>query len=247
MTLLPPGMGGRTSLSDLIYLDVEASGLIEGFPIEVGWCSHDLRRGWTGLIRPTDNWLEHCVWSSESEDIHGLSKQALAQYGQDVGSVAERLNADLAGLDVLTDSPGTDGYWLRLLFTEADVPAAFPVLAPPPSNEPDMALWRQEKRLLDSDILLTAVAQRARINIAEAEQLAGALAAECGLVAHRALDDAIGHALRLGAAALLELATEHGNAASVVLRQDLVGRAVALRTGSAAARQRIEVSHPDAG
>lgn len=81
----------------IIFIDVEASGLHKGsYPTEVGWCSHDLRRGASYLIRPTAEWRAS-PWSIEGETVTGISAAMLECYGLPPAAVVDALNGALAG------------------------------------------------------------------------------------------------------------------------------------------------------
>lgn len=98
------------------FLDVEASSLMGGFPVEVAWCSADLRRGATYLIRPTPAWRRDLGWSAEAESLHGLSYERLHAEGLDPPEVAVRLAEDLRHAVVRSDNATFDGGWLEFLF-----------------------------------------------------------------------------------------------------------------------------------
>lgn len=192
----------------MIFFDVEASGLhATSYPLEVAWVSHDLLRGWSTLIRPAAGWGE-LDWNAESEKVHRISRHQLVMVGMDVREVATRLNADLAGAEVLSDSPGTDGRWLQTLYGATDIAPSFRIS---PS--------------LDVDAMIAESCLRAGILVEDHERLAADLHAEAGLIAHRALDDAIGHALDLGAVTMREMAQNKEGATAGAFRQQLAERA----------------------
>lgn len=103
------------SIHGIAFLDVEASSLRHGFPLEVGWCSADLLHGASFLIRPLPHWLDGYRWSREAEDMHGLTVDRLEREGLRPEEVVERLVADLNGFRVCSDNPAFDDGWLRLL------------------------------------------------------------------------------------------------------------------------------------
>jgi hypothetical protein len=192
----------------MIFFDVEASGLhITSYPVEVAWVSHDLLRGWSALIRPALSWGE-LDWNAESGRVHGISRHQLDMVGIDPCEVAARLNADLASAEVLSDSPGTDGRWLQTLYGATDVAPSFVI-----------------SQSLDVDAMIAEACMQGGIRAEDHERLAADLHAEAGLTAHRALDDAVDHALSLGAVAMLEMAMAKGDAAADGFRQQLVERA----------------------
>lgn len=98
-----------------LFIDVEASSLRDGFPVEVGWCSADLLRGATYLIRPPDDWVARLAWSREAQDLHTLTLDRLRAEGLPPDEVAARLAEDLAGV-LHSDNPAFDGGWLGMLF-----------------------------------------------------------------------------------------------------------------------------------
>lgn len=192
----------------MIFLDVEASGLhFTSYPVEVAWVSHDLLRGWSALIRPAAAWGE-LDWNPESGRVHGISRHQLIMIGLDVHDVAIRLNADLAEGKVLSDSPGTDGRWLQTLYAATNIAPSFLI-----------------SQSLDVDAMIAEACMRADIPAEDHERLVAALRAEVGLVAHRALDDALEHALSLGAVAMMEMAKDKGDVAASIFRLQLVERA----------------------
>lgn len=99
----------------IAFLDVEASSLSHGFPLEVAWCSADLLHGASYLVRPAPGWLDRFAWTREAEALHGLTRERVAAEGLPADEVADRLAADLAGRLVRSDNPSFDGGWLRLL------------------------------------------------------------------------------------------------------------------------------------
>jgi len=233
-------------MSEIVFLDVEASALVHGYPVEVAWVRHDLLAGGTYLLRPTADWLAHGTWATEAEAIHGLSRPILIEHGLDVSDVAAQLNLDLRATSPLTDSPNTDGRWLRELFAAAQIEPAFAVLPAPPcaTDWAKMSLWRDRHDQLDADLLITTAARRAGVTAIEMERTTQSLALETGLVSHRALDDALGHALRLAAVALIELERDHGTKVADHLHREMVARAGALLRETASGQLRCAVSGP---
>lgn len=192
----------------MIFIDVEASGLHStSYPVEVAWVSHDLLGGWSALIRPAAGWGE-LDWNAESEKVHRISRHQLVMVGMDVREVATRLNADLAGAEVLSDSPGTDGRWLQTLYAATDIASSFRI-----------------SQSLDMDTMIAEACMRAGVPAEDHERLAADLHSEAGLITHCALDDAIGHALSFGAVAMMEMARDRGDAAAGAFRRQLAERA----------------------
>lgn len=115
---------GESNEADLTpriaFVDVEASGLIEGgFPIEIGWVDRE-GHGESHLIRPAPGWT---AWSWEAEKVHGISCQQLEREGEPYGEVARRVIAALGSATVYSDAPEFDGPWIRMLLDVAGVGA----------------------------------------------------------------------------------------------------------------------------
>jgi hypothetical protein len=212
----------------MIFIDFEASGLHQGsYPIEVGWCSHDLRTGWSSLIRPEPEWIQ-TGWSFMGETLHRISKDQALSAGRAVKDVAQRLNVDLADQQVMTDSPEWDSRWLWRLYDAASALPSFAVLPKESlSGGPYSTIlpWQGTSVSVDSEAVITLAAKNAGLDASEQELFAATLNAEAGIVPHRALHDAVAHALSLGAVALLELANHRGDAAAAMAKAELVGRA----------------------
>lgn len=103
-------------------IDVEASGFGRGsYPIEVGFARPD-GSIFSCLIRPEPEW-EH--WDDSAELVHGIPRTALIEEGEPVREVAEKLNQELRGEVVYTDSWGFDSTWLSLLFYHAGLSQLF--------------------------------------------------------------------------------------------------------------------------
>lgn len=98
--------------------DIEASSLLAGFPIEIGWVDEN-GQGESHLIRPADEWLSegNTAWSPASERVHGISLPTLLAQGVSHATVANRAAQVLAPRHVTACSgaPATDGRWLHKL------------------------------------------------------------------------------------------------------------------------------------
>lgn len=185
----------------MIFLDFEASSLSNNsYPIEVGWCDHALTRGWSAIIRPhPDMWGD---WSPAAEAIHGLSRERIERDGMPLAEVMAKLNADLAGEEVISDNPGHEAMWLGELARAAGIKPLFQV-----SAEVDFhgVLTAAQQQTGSLDILLAKLLRR-----------------DAGVRPHRALDDAIDHALQLGMSAVMALNDQHGADAAGQFRERLV-------------------------
>lgn len=211
----------------MILIDVEASGLHDtSFPTEVAWCNSDLREGASYLIRPTTEWLA-TPWSEEAEAITGISLDLLTAYGLDPIDVADHLNREIGGTSPLTDNPWLDGRWLRMIHHAAGGLPTYGTCPPPPREAgwgPLMA-WSSAKAKYDLDAAVTRMLTEARLSPSKVNAETTRLRAATGLVEHRALDDAVGHALALGVVAAMADA-DQSNCNAVF--DELVQRARAL-------------------
>jgi hypothetical protein len=98
-------------------IDLEASGFgTASYPIEVGLVLPD-GRSFCSLITPAPDW-QH--WDAAAEDVHGISRDQLQQYGRPAREVAERINECLRdNTDVYSDAWYHDYTWLARLFEAA--------------------------------------------------------------------------------------------------------------------------------
>jgi hypothetical protein len=188
----------------LAFIDLEASSLSgQSFPTEVGWVSHDFSAGYVALIEPQFDWTD---WDPEAEAVTDLSRLALIRLGEPVAEVASALNDMLAGADVLTDNPAADGRWLRKLFLTADIAPRFPVfdaMSDEPGSPPST--------LFNADILVAKAVEQMQAEYAftqDYELIAQRVAAGADLRAHRALDDALLHAVVLASVELIHLSDD---------------------------------------
>lgn len=184
-----------------VFLDFEASSLSDAsYPVEVGWCDYALVKGWSAIVQPDQTWRE---WSTGAEQLHGLSRESIERNGLPVAEIMARLNADLAGQEVVSDNPQWERFWLGRLSAAAGVAPSFTI------GEADfgtlLASAIQQAGTGAPDVLLVKLLQR-----------------DVGIRAHRALDDAIQHALRLGLVAVLALENQQGAEAAGQFRQRLV-------------------------
>lgn len=107
----------------LAFIDIEASALEKGsFPIELGWAPAPSGESESLLIRPTDEWIAHGIWSGLSEAIHGISMIDLQTEGRTTPDAIARLEAALSGALVVSDAVEWDSYWLHRLYETVDRP-----------------------------------------------------------------------------------------------------------------------------
>ena len=111
-------------MNKFAFIDLEASGLgPASWPIEVGWCFPD-EPPEALLIQPADDWPDD-AWDHQAEALHGISRKTLRKEGQGILDVCERLNKVLEKVDVYSDAPDWDGFWLYRLFSAAGTKQVF--------------------------------------------------------------------------------------------------------------------------
>lgn len=98
----------------IVFVDIEASGLVNGYPIEIGYARSDGRVG-AILIRPHAEWLTDLAWDPNAEYLHSLPPDLLLSKGTPIDDAVDALNAALAGCRCISDSPSNDWRWLSLL------------------------------------------------------------------------------------------------------------------------------------
>ena len=109
-------MDESIKLSDIVFLDMEASGLGDCcFPIEIGFVAALDLSGWWSLIRPPPSWLRGKCWDAKAEGLHGLSLDEIHRDGSPVEDVAVALNRALAGKQVFCDEPDFVRHWLSMV------------------------------------------------------------------------------------------------------------------------------------
>ena len=100
------------------FLDFEASSLSHNsYPIEAAWTQPDGHVE-SHLISPrtVPGWTD---WSEASQLVHRISREELLAAGKTPSWVCERMNQQLDGRIVFTDSVRYDGFWLSRLFAAA--------------------------------------------------------------------------------------------------------------------------------
>lgn len=108
----------------LAFIDLEASGLhARSWPVEVGWVFAD-GDPISYLVRPQDDWLKE-GWDDSAEQLHGLSKDFLMREGSDPVVICTRLNEALGEVDVYSDAPDWDSFWLYRLYRAANMRPVF--------------------------------------------------------------------------------------------------------------------------
>ena len=107
-----------------IVIDIEASGFGRGsYPVEVGLALPDGARH-CYLDAPARHWRH---WDEEAERIHGITRDALSNYGRSLHDVASRLNALLGRKTAYSDAWSFDMSWLGKLYDAAGIRQTFRV------------------------------------------------------------------------------------------------------------------------
>jgi hypothetical protein len=107
-----------------LIVDVEASALDNGFPIEIAIADVEnaTLRAW--LIRPATAWRDR-DWSPASEKIHGLSRE-IVETGDVVEFVARDFATFVNGRTLMSDNFAFDGHWLAQIFDAAGAAKSCP-------------------------------------------------------------------------------------------------------------------------
>ncbi|RED45025.1 hypothetical protein [Aestuariispira insulae] len=108
------------NLGKITFVDLEASSLYGGWPIELGFAhlfdDGTIQSG-AWLIYPDQDWVEDwdywTGWSLESETIHGISKELLLDQGIAAQKVVEHFEAEIAETLLVSDAPAYDQGWIR--------------------------------------------------------------------------------------------------------------------------------------
>lgn len=112
-----------------VFYDCEASSL-DGFPIEIGWAFVDREIGQiqseAHLIKPASTWDLVGLWDPEAQALHGISVHALMATGRPPVEIAARMNAALAGAELVADDSKDEG-WVRQLFDAAGLDPGFTI------------------------------------------------------------------------------------------------------------------------
>lgn len=109
-------------LDEIIFVDLEASSLTEGYPIEVGWAIvRDFKvTTESHLIRPTPEWyFDDFRWSTDSQAVHRITRGNLLDHGKLPTEVATRMTELFSGKTLYSDAPRYDFAWTVELFHAA--------------------------------------------------------------------------------------------------------------------------------
>jgi hypothetical protein len=107
-----------------LILDVEASALENGYPIEIAIADVEnaTLRAW--LIRPAAAWRDR-EWSPASQKIHGLTRETV-ETGDAVELVARDIATFVGGRTLMSDNFAFDGHWIAQLFETAGAAKSCP-------------------------------------------------------------------------------------------------------------------------
>jgi hypothetical protein len=73
------------------------------------------------LVLPAPSWNIRDAWSVKSEKLHGVSLGHLREHGRPVKEIAEIINRELAGYELVSDNWVYDERWLWQIFEAAAV------------------------------------------------------------------------------------------------------------------------------
>jgi hypothetical protein len=107
-----------------LIIDIEASALENGYPIEIAIADleNETLRAW--LIKPATAWRDR-EWSPTSEKIHGLARE-IVETGAAVEIVARDIAAFANGRVLMSDNFAFDGHWLAQVFEAAGATKSMP-------------------------------------------------------------------------------------------------------------------------
>lgn len=155
-----------TSPHSIQVVDVEASGLHpDSYPIEVGiYDVYNPDNRISFYIKPEPNWT---YWDYNAEQIHGLSREQIEEFGVPVTEACKRLN-EICDSVLISDAPGFDANWLNVLYDAANMNPTFDVVGiqtvvPWDRYSDCVAYMSQQKRphraLADAELIARAVAR----------------------------------------------------------------------------------------
>ncbi|AOG02958.1 3'-5' exonuclease [Bosea sp. RAC05] len=111
---MSPPLPSRVLRPDFLFLDMEASSLEGGFPIEIGVCD-DALQAHSWLIQPHPSWQD-LEWNDVSQQIHGISQAKLIADGLPVDAVLLEMSKIVSpGHAMHSDNPTYDARWLQQL------------------------------------------------------------------------------------------------------------------------------------
>ncbi len=171
----------------MIVIDIEASALWHGYPVEVGWASTDGRIG-AHLIRPTDEWIKDLIWHPTSGKVHRIHSSTAMELGERVEVVSTALNTGIGGGHVWSDHPPKDSEWLSHLYaaTSGIVPGF--ELQKDDIDGPLLALFDQNKIPADLAIYISEKQEQSHTHTAAGDAAAWVAALQCAMINPAYLD-----------------------------------------------------------
>lgn len=110
------------------FIDIEASGLSEdSFPLEIGW-TIDGEHVESFLIKPDNTWNLNS-WSSNAHVLHNISLKDVMDFGHNANIITQKMNSDLNGFVLLSDSVSHDIRWTNMLFDAAGINRKFKIVS----------------------------------------------------------------------------------------------------------------------
>ncbi|VUD62036.1 hypothetical protein TDB9533_02954 [Thalassocella blandensis] len=101
-------------MKDIAIIDIEASGLhFDSYPIEIAILKQGEVRSW--LIKPELKWA---YWCTTAENMHGITREKLAEEGLSAGQVVLELNEFMEGFEgaLYSDADRWDADWVDTLY-----------------------------------------------------------------------------------------------------------------------------------
>jgi hypothetical protein len=107
------------SSSSFQVIDIEASALIDGYPIAIGVARTNGELLYA-LVRPEPEWLEYGRWDPNAEHLHRISLDRLKAEGRPAREIVDEINDSFSDW-LHSDAPGHDLRWLKELRDAAGV------------------------------------------------------------------------------------------------------------------------------
>lgn len=102
-----------SSSSFFQVLDIEASALVDGYPISVAIARADGELLYE-LIKPEREWLDYGRWDPNAQHLHGISLERLKSEGRPAREIVDEINQRFSGW-LHSDAPSHDLKWLQEL------------------------------------------------------------------------------------------------------------------------------------
>ena len=110
------------------FIDIEASGLSEdSFPLEIGW-TIDGDYVESFLVKPDKQWNINS-WSNEAKKLHNIELKDVIDFGNENEKIAKKMNEDLEGFVLLSDSVSHDIRWVNMIFSASLIERKFKIVS----------------------------------------------------------------------------------------------------------------------